>query len=137
MTTVTTMTTTNLDTLLASLPRTINDLLSHPAWDGFIHDRLGNDLFLSDPDRAGRIYEAAKDGCDGSTHAEIIEDWRDFAETLFRDVEYSILRDLDLDLREEYMLEGAVTAIRDSLFAEIDACEDWHDKNGTLHEQIG
>ena len=106
-----------------SFPKTIDDLLAHPQWDGFIESKLGNDLFINDPDRAERIHDAAEDGCDGSTHAERIEDWRDFAEMLFRSLSW--------DEREE------VEPIHDALLAEIDTCKAWHEKNGSLHEVIG
>jgi len=106
-----------------AFPKTIDDLLSHPKWDGFIGSKLGNDLFINDPERAERIHDHAEDGCDGSTHAEHMEDWREFAEMLFRSLSW--------DEREE------VEPTHDALIAEIDACEVWHEKNGSLHEVIG
>ncbi len=72
-----------------------------------------NDLFLSDSDRADRIWDAAEDGGDGSTHAEVIEDWRDFLDTV--------------------RLPWRVLA---RIVAEIDDCEKWHYDNGSLHHQI-
>ena len=106
-----------------AFPKTINDLLAHPKWDGFIGSKLGNDLFINDPERAERIHDHAEDGCDGSTHAEHMEDWREFAEMLFRSLSW--------DEREE------VEHIHDALLVEIDECEAWHEKNGSLHEVIG
>ena len=88
---------------------TIDDMLNSDAYQAFISDKLGNDLFISDPDRGDRLYEYAENGADGSTHAEVIEDWRDF-------VKYC-------DLPER---------CKDALRAEINACEQWHDKNGSL-----
>jgi hypothetical protein len=105
------------------IPITINDLLSLPQWDSFIQSRLGNDLFISDPDRADRMHEAAEHGADGSTHYEIIEDWRDFARDLFRS--------LSMDEREDEEKNY------ETLISEIDSCEEWHDHNGTLHDQLG
>ena len=105
------------------IPITIEDLLSLPQWDSFIESRLGNDLFISDPDRADRMHEAAEHGADGSTHYEIIEDWRDFARDLFR----SLSMDESEDEEKNY----------EALIAEIDSCEAWHDHNGTLHDQLG
>lgn len=101
---------------------TIDEMLNSREYQGFISDRLGNDLFLSDPDRADRMYEAAEDGCDGSTHAEVIEDWRTYA---------GILRDQAGEDDEQ------AQAGIDDLEAEIDACEKWHDENGSLNEQLG
>ena len=104
-------------------PKTIDDLLNHPQFDSFIGSKLGNDLFINDPERAERIHDAAEDGCDGSTHYEVIEDWREFADMLFHS--------LSCEEREE--IEPAY----DALMADIDACEAWYDKNGSLHEMIG
>jgi len=106
-----------------TFPETIKELLNNPQYDGFIGSKLGNDLFISDPDRAERIHEAAEYGSDGSTHYEIIEDWREFADMLFRS--------LTGDEREE------AESSSDILHLAIKQCEEWHEKNGTLHEQLG
>jgi hypothetical protein len=105
------------------IPITVDDLLNLPQWHSFIESRLGNDLFISDPDRADRIHEAAEHGADGSTHYEIIEDWRDFARDLFR----SLSMDEAEDEEKNY----------EALISEIDSCEAWHDHNGSLHKQLG
>ncbi len=112
-------------------PKTVTELLEHPEWDPYISDKLGNDLFLSDPDRADRIHEAASDGCDGSTHSEVIEDWRGFASNLYRDA-----------MRAAYDEDGnsgeqEVDDAYEALQADILQCEEWHEKNKTLSEQIG
>jgi hypothetical protein len=108
---------------MSTFPSTVDALLNHPQWDGFIGSKLGNDLFINDPERAERIYDAAEHGCDGSTHYEIIEDWRDFARDLFR----CLSMDESENEKKNY----------ETLIAEIDSCEEWHDHNGTLHESIG
>jgi len=105
------------------IPITINDLLNLREWDSFIGSRLGNDLFISDPDRADRMHEAAEHGVDGSTHYEIIEDWRDFARDLFR----SLSMDESEDEEKNY----------ETLMDEINSCEEYHDGIGTLHNQVG
>jgi len=118
----------------AALPTTVNELLAHPAWDGFISDKLGNDLFINDPDRAARNHDAAEDGCDGSTHAEHIEDWREFADILEREAQ----RDCDGETDEETdENEKAVETAFAALAADIDACEAWHQENGSLHTEVG
>ncbi len=94
---------------------TIDDMLNSREFYSFIGDRLGNDLFISDPDRADRLAEYAEDGCDGSTHDEVIEDWRAF-------------------------LDDACTLperCKDHLRKQIDDVEEWHNKNGSLFEVIG
>lgn len=108
---------------MKNYPATINDLLNHPRWDSFIGSKLGSDLFISDPERAERILEYAESGSDGSTHAEHIEDWREFADMIFSSMSW--------DEREE------IEPIHDAIIAEIDKCEAWHEKNGSLHRVIG
>jgi hypothetical protein len=82
------------------------------------------DLYLSDPDRADRCDAAAEHGADGSTHREVIQDWRDAFS--------AYLRDRHRNRRSEfpYRFESAVTA-------HFDACEDWHITNGSIDEEIG
>jgi len=113
----------------ATYPTTVTELLAHPRWDGFIADRLGNELFLNDPDRADRCYEAAEDGCDGSTHAEHITDWREFAELLYGD-EHRAVWDDD-------QASAALAAASEALEKDITRCESFHKAAGTLHEQVG
>lgn len=93
---------------------TLRDLYSSPGFQSFIADKLGNDLFINDPDRADRIHAAAENGCDGSTHAEVIEDWQEY-----------------LNLLDEE--EADHRAIQE----EIDACEEYHKNAGTLYDEIG
>jgi len=115
-------------------PTTVRALLEHPRWDGFIGDKLGNDLFINDPDRAARNHDAAEDGCDGSTHAEHIEDWREFADILEREAQ----RDCDGETDEETDAnEKAVETAFLALAADIDACEVYHKSKGTLHTVVG
>ena len=103
--------------------KTLRDLYTSDGFATYIGSKLGSDLFISDPDRASRIYEAASDGCDGSTHAEHIEDWREYLAT-FREDDEGAPGTLPVD-------------VIDAINAEIDACEAWHEKNGTLHQEVG
>ena len=43
---------------------TLDQLINTDEFMMFISDKLGNDLFINDPDRADRIHEAAEFGCD-------------------------------------------------------------------------
>lgn len=113
-------------------PQSLHDLTNHPAWDAFRGDKLGNDLFINDPDRAERVYAAASEGADGSTHAEAIEDMREFADQLY-DEEHRKL--WGSDATEEQ--EGALEAARDQIHAELDEVERWHEQNGSLYTEIG
>lgn len=123
-------------TLSASdFPDTVDALLNSPGWEYFESDRLGNDLFISDPERAGRIHAAAEDGCDGSTHAEHIQDWRDYAEQLREDYERHAW---NMESEEEAeAFEAELETRADALAEAIDACEAWHEANGSLWEMVG
>lgn len=120
---------------MKTLPATIHEMLNSPEWDAFISDRLGNDLFLSDPDRAERIHSAAENGADGSTHQEVIDDWRDFVNMLHREASQEAWG-ID-DEKESEAAEKAADAWHEAIMAEIDKCEAWHEANGSLYEEIG
>ena len=82
--------------------------------------------FFNEPDRANRCYEAAEFGADGKTHAEVIEDWREAFQNWVR---YG--RDTRNSMSYGYeRFEAAVEA-------HFDAVEAWHEKNGSLWEEIG
>lgn len=102
-------------------PRTVRELLAHPRWDGFIGDKLGNDLFINDPERAERLHDAAEHGEDGSTADEHVEDWREFAEILEREAR----RKCETDEQEAELEQAA-----DALEADIARAEKWHAENG-------
>jgi hypothetical protein len=100
----------------------IRELLELPGWDAFRDDKLGNDLFISDPDRANRIYDAAADGADGSTHAEVIEDWTEFAGQVYDEIEREAWN-LDVSQEEADALEAFIEEARAKLDADIERCE--------------
>ena len=101
----------------------LREMLNSGEWDSYQDDRLGNNLFISDPDRANRIHAAAKHGADGSTHAEVIDDWRDFLRDVWKE---ELSEDRDSADERADLIESA-----------IDAVEAWHEQNGTLNEEIG
>ena len=104
--------------------RTLTEMYGSREYEYFISDKLGNDLFINDPDRAERIHEAAEWGTDGSTHQEIIEDWREFLE----------LQKI-IDPEDEDTTAGDITQeTYNNISSEIDGCEAWHDKNGSLNK---
>jgi hypothetical protein len=78
--------------------------------------------FINKSDRAERCYDAAEDGADGKTHAEVIGDWRDAFENWIRDTR---------KWKEDP--DRFIAAVN----AHFDRVEDWHDKHGSLHQQIG
>ena len=101
----------------------LDEMLDSREWDSYQGDRLGNDLFINDPDRADRIRKAAGHGADGSTHAERLEDMRDFLRDVWKE---ELSEDDDLADERADLIESA-----------IDACEAWHEANGTLNKEIG
>lgn len=106
-------------------PTSLRELINHPDFTPF---GSSSDDWIADQDRMVRCHDAAEHGCEGSTHAEIIHDWREFLSNLRRDA----IRACETD-EQEQELEALVVA----LDAEIDSCEAWHDENGSLHEEIG
>ena len=103
------------------------------AWDSDNRSCGGCGIIHDDPDRFNRIMEAAEDGADGSTHAEIISDWLDALNTL-------TIMDPEYDEPEECItnLDDGVISQQDydTIYQEIMECESWHDKNGSLNDQL-
>ena len=85
--------------------------------------------FINEPDRAARCAKAAEYGADGKTHAEVIEDWREAFHAMVRDRERANWR------RENspYLPERFVDAV-EQYFGGV---EEWHEKNGSLWQEIG
>ncbi len=79
-------------------------------------------------DRYNRCHAAAEQGADGMTHAEHIEDMRD----AFREYMRSGRKDAR-GRRHWESCERFETAVH----AHFDALEAWHEKNGSLHEEVG
>jgi hypothetical protein len=77
--------------------------------------------FFNYPDRADRVYEAAEYGCEGKTHQEVIDDWRDAFDYMLRDRKA---------WNRPKRFEAAVQA-------NFDETENWHMVNGSLFEVIG
>jgi hypothetical protein len=95
----------------------LKDMYNSDGFMMFDSDRRGNDMFINDPDRADRCYKAAENGSDGSYHAEIIQDWRDYLEILEQD-----------ELIPDYI------AVK--IDNEINDCEQWHEQNGSLWQEL-
>jgi hypothetical protein len=105
----------------------LKNILDSEEFASFIESKLGNNLFINNHDRADRIHEAAEFGSDGSTHSEVIGDWRGFLKTL-RVQDSDDPDDTGYDITQEsYNL----------ITREIDECEKYHDDHGTLFKQIG
>jgi hypothetical protein len=81
------------------------------------------ELLLSDPERANRMYDAAENGADGSTHQEVINDWRDAFRAFIRDRRTGSGND-----PERFMA---------AVEAHFDSVEEWHQTNGSLYQEVG
>jgi hypothetical protein len=98
----------------------IDCFLQSSYWQG-MQFGSSSDMWTDDPERAQRCDDAAEYGGDGSTHAEAISDMRNA-------IEYYIL-----DKRRW----GGTYRFRAAIDAHFDALELWHEKNGSLHTEIG
>ncbi len=76
-------------------------------------------------DRASRCHDAAEFGCDGKTHYEVINDWRNGLSDYLRS-----------ELKHDCKSYGPCR-INAAMSAHFDAVESWHETNGSLHEEIG
>jgi hypothetical protein len=113
-------------------PNTLNELISHPHFQPF---GSSSDDWINDPDRMERCNDAAEEGCEGSTHAEIIQDWRDFLSNLFDEKKRDLWNDLEDEEFDKALLE--LEEITAKIEDEIKTCEDWHFENGSLGDQVG
>lgn len=109
---------------LKAFPRTLDDLTSHRNFRRFGDT---SDDWFNDSGRMNRCHNAAKHGEDGSTHAEALQDMRDNLHDMVRDTGHGTSD------RTREILDSIAEAIE----AEIDACEAWHEANGSLHECTG
>jgi hypothetical protein len=85
-----------------------------------------SDDWINDRERMERCDAAAENGCDGSTHAERIDDMRDS----FRDwIRYG--------RRKRNAFTAGYERFETAVLDYFDALERWHEQNGSLDEQIG
>lgn len=118
----------------------INEMLNSELWD--MHYRQSTwleNVALSQPDRFNRIQEYAILGLDGSSHREIIQDWRDFMSYNHGVFMYELTRELNLlfssentDYDYDIIIDAYVETMLDYMHACINDVENWHDKNGSL-----
>ncbi len=73
---------------------TIPEMLQSRDFQAFQESALGNDLWFENPERAQRLHEYSENGSDGSTHAEMIKDWRDYLSRFREEEDESILTSL-------------------------------------------
>ncbi len=77
--------------------------------------------YINEPDRAARCADAAEDGADGKTHAEVIEDFREAFNACLR----------------QRKSQGQVDRVDAAVSEHFDSIEAWHATNGSLNEVIG
>ena len=110
--------------------KTLSDLIQSDAFQMFQSDKSGNDLFINDPERAERIYDAASEGGDGSTHYENIEDMREFLDRLsIFDPDYE-----EPEAEKDFDIHFFDYA---NIAKEIDDLEKWHIENGSIDKVCG
>lgn len=132
------------------VPESIDDVLDDEKWSEAYYNwsAANSNDFINCPDRAERCYEAAADGCDGSTHAENIDDFREYGDSLFFDLNRAVERAIDGNEMWDTMSEEAADDLVNSYWEQFEACEqaysadcdaleEWHDKNGSLNQQVG
>lgn len=127
----------------------INDMLHDSETSNAFYAWQGEKAcdFINEPDRAARCHEEAADGCDGSYHYEVIDDFREFGQMLLKEAWQLISNELtgwdspdlteqdyrDMDAQAAYEFEECEKAFE----ADVVRCEEWHIKNGTYEEQAG
>ena len=115
--------------------QTLSEMVNTESYCGWVGDKLVNDLFINDPDRARRIYDCAESGCDGSTHAEVIDDEQKYLDDMIETY------DLDDGSPDDLWNAGNGSVIfkttYDRISKDIEDVRVWHDKAGTLYNQIG
>lgn len=111
----------------------LDELIHSSEFQYFESDKLSNQLFITDPDRAERICDANDDGNgdDGSSPFEHIDDWRDFLNSLkVYDSEYNYW-----DLTCNFQSFDITETTRARIEAEIEAQEIyWFEK--TRQDQL-
>jgi hypothetical protein len=108
----------------------LQDVLESTEYAYFIESKLGNDLFINDPERAQRMHDYAEDGCDGSTHQEVINDWRDYLDTL-------TIFDPDWHEDSDKARCDITQSVYDAITAEINSAESDLERKGILFSVIG
>lgn len=103
----------------ARVKRFVDQFIRSHYVENWTNEKDGD--FWNEPERAARCADAAEEGCDGKTHAEVIEDWREAFSAWIS------------DQRRWTDPERFIAAVG----AHFDSVEDWHEQNGTLWQEIG
>lgn len=110
--------------------KTLKEMYDSDGYQRYLDTILGNDLYISNPERANRLNDCAKDGLNGSTYGEIIGDWQSYLNNVN-------VFDPDLHDAEDIAKYDITTDIRDSIQREIDDRYNYFLAAGTLDEIPG
>ena len=129
----------SLQSIIDELPYTVGEMLerfseSFYDWQSENVQSGGYSSNTGRRDRYNRCHEAAEHGSDGSTHAECIDDFREFGRGLFDEASRQAFRLLD---DEGDKAEDQIADKRDAFEADCDKLEAWHEANGSLNQQVG
>ena len=97
------------------------------------------------PDRYERVLVAAERGAEGSTHYEIISDWRRWYVFWINELERDFVEDAkkknahlaDAGIDFDYCFEPIKQEMQEAFEKELDLLQAWHENNGSLHQQVG
>lgn len=118
----------------------INDFLQHDKHQGefYAWQAEKSSDFINESDRAARCYDAAEHGCDGSTHGERIDDFREFGRDLLKEswraIEHQLIES-DASETDYAMAESEFEACEAAFETCVDDLEKWHIENGSYDEQ--
>jgi hypothetical protein len=108
----------------------LRGVLESTGYATFVESNLGNNLFINAPERAQRMQDYAEVGCDGSTHQEVINDWREYLDTL-------AIFDPDWHDDSDKARCDITKATYDAITVEINCAEADLERKGILFSVIG
>lgn len=116
------MTTTLSQSSRARVKAFVDDFIRSEYVQSWTESSVSSDYGLHG--RFSRCMDAAEDGCDGSTHAEVINDWRGAFHAWLRE-------------RKNHPSRNDVERFEFAVLNHFDGVWDWHIKNGSIDQQIG
>ncbi len=118
------------------VPESVDDILhGNNTWSNefYTWSAENQNDFINCADRAARCHDAAEHGRDGSTHAEHIDDFREYGKELLRRLRKEIGDALD----DDEAASNDFDACEVSYNIYCDDLEKWHEMHETLNEQCG
>lgn len=121
-----------MENTTSKLPNTTELLITNQFYDW--QGKKNESMALNDPERFSRCLAASRHAEDGSTHAENIEDMREYASELHSEIEKEIDDNAETDEDLKSLL-SQLESDKMELDADIDRLEKWHEENGSLENQ--